>query len=276
MRISPENGLEINVRITPPIKNSPEQWYDVETNIQTSIESSMVTATTTIAPTATATMASMVTATMTSTATTTTATSSTVQSGDLVIQKAQQAMQKARVKMVEKYSKNHNIQHFEPGDIVSVKVPREDRTATDNQRLFGRILDEPHSYRYKVITQSGVINRLMPTKDLGVIDKSLWPDIIIPETTKQVTLTLAAREASTSQRIRISCQCKGQCNTKRCRCFKEGKDCTVHCHKDEHDCGMLSKLTIRTEKALIEPSESSRRKRARADTLGNSVDLTSN
>ncbi|RFU28623.1 hypothetical protein B7463_g7723, partial [Scytalidium lignicola] len=213
MRISLESGSEINVRITPPIRNSPEQWYDAETNIQTSIESSMVTATTTMAPTATATMASMVTATMTSTATTTTATSSTVQSGDLVIQKAQQATQKARVKIVEKYSKNHNIQHFKPGDIVSVKVLREDRTATDNRRLFGRILDEPHSHRYKVITQSGVINR---------------------------------------------------------------KDCTVHCHKDEHDCGMLSKLTIRTEKALIEPSESSRRKRARADTLGNSVDLTSN
>ncbi|RFU23828.1 hypothetical protein B7463_g12511, partial [Scytalidium lignicola] len=176
--------------------------------------------------------------------------------------------------MVEKYSKRHDIQHFDIGDIVALKIPREDRTVTDNRRLYGQILDEPHPHRYKVITQSGIINRLMPTKDLGVVDKSLWPDITIPESTKQVTLTLAAREASTSQRIRISCQCKGQCNTKRCRCFKEGKNCTVHCHKDEHDCGQLSDLAIRTEKALVEPPEHSKRKRARADTMGNVVSLT--
>ncbi|RFU28490.1 hypothetical protein B7463_g7831, partial [Scytalidium lignicola] len=246
MRISPETSSEINVRITPSARNSPEEWFDAKTNIE--FESSMVTTTTT-----------------------------TIQSSDPIIQKAQQSTQKARVKMMEKYSKRHDIQHFKTGDIVSIKIPREDRTTTDNRRLFGRILDEPHSHRYKVITQSGIISRLMPTKDLGVVDQSLWPHIIIPESTKQVTLTLAAREASTSQRIGISCQCKGQCNTKRCRCFKEGKECTVHCHKDEHDCGQLSSLVIRTEKALIEPSESSnsssKRKRARADTIGNIVSL---
>jgi hypothetical protein len=44
------------------------------------------------------------------------------------------------------------IQHFKIGDIVSLKVPREDRTSTDNRRPFECILEEPHPYSYKVLT----------------------------------------------------------------------------------------------------------------------------
>jgi hypothetical protein len=56
-----------------------------------------------------------------------------VQARDLVIQRATESTQKARVQMVRKYSKKHDIQHFDIGAIVSLKVPREDRTSTDNK-----------------------------------------------------------------------------------------------------------------------------------------------
>ena len=187
---------------------------------------------------------------------------------DPIIEKAQKATQKARAQMSQKYSKRSDIQHFKMGDIVSLKVPREDRTSTDNRRLFGRILEEPHPHRYKVLTYSGIIQRLVPTKGLGVVDEALWSDIIIPDSTKVVTLSLAAREGSTSARVGISCQCKGLCNTKRCRCFKEDKKCSAHCHRDDRGCGNLSSLDIRTEIALVDRP---RRKRARANTIGNTV-----
>ena len=90
-----------------------------------------------------------------------------------MIEKAQISTQKARARIVRKYTKKHNIQHFEVGDIVSLKVPREDRTSTDNRRLFARILAEPYSYRYKVIILSRIINYLIPTKQLGIINKVL-------------------------------------------------------------------------------------------------------
>jgi hypothetical protein len=170
--------------------------------------------------------------------------------------------------MVRKYTKKHDIQHFDIRAIVSLKVPREDRTSTDNKQLFARILDEPYSHRYKVVTLSSIIKRLIPTKELGAVEQALRPDIIIPDSTKEVTLTLAAREASTSERIGVSCQCKGVCNTKRCRCYKEDMQCSVHCHKDDHDCGNLLGLTIRTEIALVDRP---RRKQTRADTVGNIV-----
>ncbi|KAH8799031.1 hypothetical protein F5884DRAFT_838716 [Xylogone sp. PMI_703] len=124
---------------------------------------------------------------------------------DPLIQQAQIATQKVRVKMVQKYSKRHKIKHFKPGDIIAIRIPKEDRTLTDNRTLWGRILTEPYSYRYKIVTQYGVFNRLMSIKDLGVVNKHLWLSIVIPETTNEIILTIAAREASTSQRVKISC-----------------------------------------------------------------------
>ncbi len=166
--------------------------------------------------------------------------------------------------MVRKYSKRNDIQHFKTGDIVSLKVPREDRTSTDNRRLFRRILGEPHPHRYKVLTCSGIIQ----PKGLGAVNEALWSDIIIPDSIKEVTLSLAAREGSISARVGVSCQYKGSCNTKRCRCFKEDKKCSVHCHRDDYDCGNLSNLVIRTEIVLVGRP---RRKRARVDIIGNIV-----
>ncbi|OAQ58253.1 hypothetical protein VFPPC_12220 [Pochonia chlamydosporia 170] len=60
---------------------------------------------------------------------------------DQVIAKAEKASHRAKLRMMQKYSKRHTIQHFNIGDIISIKVPREDRTSTDNRRLFGRILE---------------------------------------------------------------------------------------------------------------------------------------
>ncbi|KFY24781.1 hypothetical protein V491_02021 [Pseudogymnoascus sp. VKM F-3775] len=183
---------------------------------------------------------------------------------DPIIEKATVATQKVRVSMMQKYTKKHDIQHFDIGAVVSLKIPREDRTSTDNKRVFARILEEPYPHRYRVVTLSGIIQRLVPTKSLGAVEKALWSDILIPTSTKQVTLALAAREASTSARVGVSCQCKGYCSTKRCRCYKESKECSVHCHNDDHDCGNLSSLATRTEIALVERP---RRKRARVDTV---------
>ena len=187
---------------------------------------------------------------------------------DPVIERAIVATQRARISMVRKYTKKHDIQHFSIGAIVSIKVPREDRTSTDNKRLFARILEEPYPHRYRILTAAGIIQRLIPTKSLGAVEQALWSDIVIPTSTKEVSLGLAAREASTSARVGISCQCKGQCSTKRCRCYKEAKECSVHCHNDDHDCGYLSGLALRTEIALVERPK---RKRARADTVGNTI-----
>ena len=107
--------------------------------------------------------------------------------------------------MVRKYTKKHDIQHFKVGAIISLKIPREDRTSTNNKRLFTRILEEPYPHRYKVVTLSSIISHLILTKGLRVIDQALWADTIIPNSITKVTLRQAARDASTSARVRVSC-----------------------------------------------------------------------
>lgn len=79
-----------------------------------------------------------------------------------------------------------------------MKISREDKTSTNNKRLFARILEIK-------FWLSGIIQRLIPTKSLRTIEQDLWLDINIPTSTKQVTLAHATREASTSARIRVSC-----------------------------------------------------------------------
>jgi stage V sporulation protein SpoVS len=65
---------------------------------------------------------------------------------DPVIKRATAATQRARVSMIRKYTKKHDIQHFDIRAIVSIKVPQEDRTSIDNKRLFARILEEPYPH----------------------------------------------------------------------------------------------------------------------------------
>lgn len=69
-----------------------------------------------------------------------------------------------------KYLKNYRIQYFEIGDIILIKIPREDCTGIDNKRLFGKIVSELYPYRYRVVTASGLLKRLIPTKSIVAID----------------------------------------------------------------------------------------------------------
>ncbi len=83
-------------------------------------------------------------------------------------------------------------------------------TANRNPKpnLFGRILEEPYSHRHRILTSAGAIKRLIPTKELGIIDQVLWADITFLTIFKEVILREAAREESTSIHVGISCQCK--------------------------------------------------------------------
>jgi len=74
---------------------------------------------------------------------------------------------------------------------------------------------------------------------------------------RQTTLILAnaARQASTTTRVCVSCTCKKSCSNRRCRCFKNDLKCSIYCHtkvSTDHDCGNLSALAERTQVGLLE------------------------
>ena len=83
-----------------------------------------------------------------------------------------------------------------------------------------------------------------------------------------------AEYTSSADRVIISCKCKGVCATKRCRCFKEGKRYSVHCHDSaEYNCGFLASLAFRTELTMKDnPAKKRGAKRLRANTGGKVVE----
>jgi hypothetical protein len=56
-------------------------------------------------------------------------------------------------------------------------------------------------------------------------------------------------------------------STKRCWYYKDAKECSIHYHNYDYDCSNLSGLAICTEALVERPKQ----KRARADTVGNSI-----
>ena len=196
-------------------------------------------------------------------------------SDDIVTCNTRKALNQSRKSMAKRYSKHYEIDEFVAGDIVALKLPKGARTTTDMRRIFGRILSVPHNHRYEVQTEYGVLDRLLPTRELMRVPKSLANSIPVIGPKKRVSMKKVGEEASTSERVIISCKCKGLCATNRCRCFKEKKKCSVHCHDSaEHDCGFLASLALRTELAIIaKPLKGSLKgtKRQRANTAGEHI-----
>jgi len=49
----------------------------------------------------------------------------------------------------------------------------------------------------------------------------------------------------------VSCNCKKSCDSRRCLCFKNGLECSIYCHSDDHDCGNMKPVAQRTERSLL-------------------------
>ena len=172
---------------------------------------------------------------------------------------ARRNLAKARTDMTEKYSRHHKIEIFTVGQYVTVKVPREDRTSTDNRRLLCRVVGVAGSTTkpsYQLRCEYGLLQRLWSTSALAGVTAAIQQhqgDVIsLSQSGNEITLAQAAANASTSNRAGVSCNCKKTCDTRRCRCFKNELRCSVYCHKDDdHDCGNLKPLSEHTELSLI-------------------------
>jgi hypothetical protein len=70
-------------------------------------------------------------------------------------------------------------------------------------------------------------------------------------------------------RVIISYKCKGLCVTKRYKCFKEGKKCSVHYYNSvEHDCKFLTSLALYIKVIIKDNLVKKRRmKRLRANII---------
>jgi len=85
----------------------------------------------------------------------------------------------------------------------------------------------------------------------AAIQQAQRNSISINETRNEITLAHTASQASTSNKIGVSCNCKKGCGTRRCRPYKNILKYSGYCHKKDYVCGNLKPLTERTEISLM-------------------------
>ena len=160
--------------------------------------------------------------------------------------------------MTRKYNNHYRVRSFGVGQYVTANISRLDRAATDNKRILCRIVDIAGSKEqvgHKLRCLYGLLKGLHPTSALvavsTAIQQSQGKSISINKTGNEITIAHAASRASTSNKVGVSCNCKKECGTQRCKCCKNDPKCSIYCHSTDYDCGNLKPLTERTEISLM-------------------------
>jgi len=93
---------------------------------------------------------------------------------------------------------------------------------------------------YKLRYEFGLLQKIYPTSTLASVSSAIQKEkadlISLSESGNEITLAYAAPKASKSNKAGVQCNCKS-CDSRSCRCFKNGLGC--YCHSDGHDCGNM-------------------------------------
>jgi hypothetical protein len=113
------------------------------------------------------------------------------------------------------------------------------------------------------------MERLFLVKELIRVMKTVADQIEVHGPKTKLSLKKVAKYTNSANRVIISCKCKGVYATKRYKCFKEDKRCSVHYHDSvKHDYRFLASLALRTKLAIKDnPTKKRGRKRLRANTV---------
>jgi len=83
---------------------------------------------------------------------------------------ARENIEHARDKMCKKHDKKSKVISSAIGDIAVVKLSRDTRTATDQRKLFCKVIGCQHTPpRFKIQTKFGIIDRFFPTSQLAPV-----------------------------------------------------------------------------------------------------------
>ena len=105
-------------------------------------------------------------------------------------QALQPAAAKARERSHRKYNGQHVVERFIAGDNVTLKIPREDRAATDPTRITCRVLAESYPNHYKLQTKYGVLSNHFPVSQLLRVPNSTSTQISIPSAPMSTVISL--------------------------------------------------------------------------------------
>ena len=118
--------------------------------------------------------------------------------------------------------------NYEVWDLVRISIPKIDRFGIDRPTLPYKFLEKIND-QYQLGSQFEIINIFYSQRKIDPFGVKQFPELkIIP------TNTITVREAACLQNVGSTtgtiCNCKGNCNSKKCYCKKMRNNCGSRCH----------------------------------------------
>jgi hypothetical protein len=148
---------------------------------------------------------------------------------------ARQDLQIYTEKMVNQMNKGKKrIKEYQIGDLVRVAVPKIDRFSVDRPTLPCKIIEKTENNKYGLGSKFGTIEIYYAANELEPLGTAAFPELNeIPS--NKISVREAARLQSIGTLSVGICNCKGECNSNKCRCKKAGGICGSRCHSG-HSC----------------------------------------
>jgi hypothetical protein len=138
-------------------------------------------------------------------------------------------------KMVNQMNKGRKrIKEHQIGDLVRVAIPRIDRFSVDQPTLPCKIMEKTENNKYRLGSKYGIIEICYTANELEPLGAAAFPELNeIPS--NKISVREAARLQGAGSVSGGICNCKGECNSNKCRCKKAGGICGSRCHSG-HSC----------------------------------------
>ena len=126
-----------------------------------------------------------------------------------------------------------DLKEGEIGDNIALPIPAVDRGRGDPRNIIGLILDRDENDLYTIAVKSGVLKGKYSRNQFSLLPQAL---LCLDKVNTENTIPLREAVKSLSQgggQGYTKCNCaKGnkQCQTNRCKCFKNGLKCNSRCH----------------------------------------------
>lgn len=131
--------------------------------------------------------------------------------------------------------KRSHLEHVpgNPGDNVTIPIPLVDRWKGDPRNVIGVILDCNENDMYRIAVKEGILKGRYSRSQFDICTQQLY-SISDVSADNEIGLRQAVQQSSRfGGQGYAKCNCtvsKKQCQTNRCKCYKEGYKCNSRCH----------------------------------------------
>lgn len=115
------------------------------------------------------------------------------------------------------------------GVTIRVPIPDVDRGKGDLRNILAVVMDVTEDGFYKIGTANGVLKQLYARSQFTVCKKRLMSVEDVPDQETGLRTAAAAQSCGSGQGF-VKCNCKTKCQTKKCACVKNKRQCNSKCH----------------------------------------------